>query len=78
MADMKATYQHFKATFGAKPFIPSEVKGTAPEAVPHEPSYGTSGAAEDPPLKLGPMGILTTGRIFDMKIAGQSDLQFSS
>ena len=34
--------------------------------------------AEDAPLKLGPPGTLASCRAFDMKIAGQTDFQFSS
>ena len=37
IADLKLKYQHFKATFGAKPFLPSEAKGTEHASVPDEP-----------------------------------------
>ena len=63
--DLKTKYQHFRATFGAKPFIPSEFKGPEPASVPDD-SWGTGAAAEDLPLKLGPMGSLASGRVFDL------------
>ena len=75
---MKTKIEHFKAAFGAKPFIPGEAKSAGHDPFLEEPSYGTGAAAEDLPLKLGPMGSLASGRIFDMKIAGQNDFQFSS
>ena len=73
---MKGKYEHFKASFGAKPFMP-EVKGSAPVAEPHVPVGPTSVEGESLPLKPGPMGTLATGRVFDMKITGQADFQFS-
>ena len=78
VADLKAKYQHFRASFGAKPFLPDASKSAGPDPVLEEPDYGTGVSAEDQSLKVGPMGSLASGRVFDLKIAGQGDFQFSS
>ena len=73
MAEFKVKYQHFTATFGAKPFIPRESKEAAYVSGPEETYWNAATATEELPLKLGPMGSLSTGRVFDLKIAGQPD-----
>ena len=73
VAALKTQLSHLKATIGVKPFIPTEVNAPAPAAGADVPPTG-----ESLPLKLGPMGPLATGRIFDTKIAGQPVFQFSS
>ena len=78
LADIKSKFQHFKVTFGARPFIPGEAKGPEHDSGPDEPGWRTSTAAEDYSLKLGPMGSLASGRVFGLEIAGQNDFQFSS
>ena len=78
MNEFKVKYQHFTATFGAKPFIPRDAKGTEPSSVHDEHHWSTGATTEELPLKLGPMGSLASGRVFDLKIAGQPDFQFSA
>ena len=74
LAALKTQINHLKASYGAKPFLSSEVKGSEPVSDPEEPTTDTS-----LPLKLGPIGSLASGRSpFDTKIAGQSHFQFSS
>ena len=73
---MKMKIEHFKAAFGAKPFLPG-VMASEPVSDPGAPSRADDETASLP-LKLGPMGTLATGRVFDNKIAGQSDFQFSA
>ena len=58
VADLKAKYQHFRASFGAKPFMPDAAKGAGHDPVLEEPSYGTGVSAEEQSLKIGPMGSL--------------------
>ena len=74
---MKSKYEHFKATFGAKPFLP-EARVLERVSVTHGPEEKKDDAEEDAPMKLGPIGTLSPGRIFDMKIASHSDFQFSA
>ena len=63
---------NLKNFVGAKPFIPEEVKAAELASV-----AGTS-TGESLPLRLGPIGTLPSGRVFDSKIAGQTEFQFSS
>ena len=68
VAAMKTQLSHLKASFGARPFISEESKGLGLAPDPLETSADMS-----LPLKLGPIGSLASGRVFDSKIAGQSD-----
>ena len=77
MAELKTKSAHFLASFGAKPFIPGRPEAASPEEDAKEPA-DRSWREESLPLKLGPMGPLATGRIFDNKIAGQPEFQFNS
>ena len=77
MASVKMQLAHLEASFGAKQFIPGRAE--VPSAMDGaEVPCDKSLIGESLPLKLGPMGSLASGRIFDLKIAGQDDFQFSS
>ena len=76
---MKTKYEHFKATFGSKPFLP-EMQTSEHESKVNPAGLDPVGNAGDGdlPLKLGPAGSLTSGRIFDMKIASASPISSST
>ena len=78
VAALQTQAAHLKASFGAKPFLPSGTTGSGPVPDPAESAATRAAASTSLPLKLGPMGPLATGRIFDNKIAGQTEFQFSS
>ena len=82
MVEVKLGLSHLKSSFGARPFIPK-----AAEAESHRDSAGVGRGSTAPEpasatsqhLKLGPIGPLanSNGRIFDSKVACQSDFQLS-
>ena len=78
MAAVKMQLDHLKTSLGAKPFIPGRAEAPSPAEGAEVPVVDRSSFSESLPFKLGPMGTLATGRIFDNKIAAQADFQFSS
>ena len=78
MAAVKMQLAHMKTSYGAKPFITGRAEAPSPAEGAEEPAVDRGALHESLPLKLGPMGPLATGRIFDNKIAGQSEFQFNS
>ena len=72
VAALKMQLSNLKNFVGAKPFMPEAAKDAGLDPVSDVPT------GESLPLRLGPIGTLPSGRVFDSKIAGQPEFQFSS
>ena len=76
---MKIKISHLQSSFVARPPLPPQAEAS-PVSGPAGAERGSGHTATPAalPPKLGPVGPLATGRIFDNKIAGQSESQLST